>query len=303
MPRSFATMPPWSRFATTLATSGALLLAACGGGTAGTGASDANPVPSTAQTASTAPQAPPRQGATTAPQAAPTAVPQTLNGQLATPPRYGSKRGLHNLGNNCAIASTVQLLMHDADLREEAQHHVPQLQLDRLYAAYVSEHNTADKLDPIYQPGVVAPIRSLGFDTVRKGAWLDLLNLWTDPKGLGLPLTYVHSFAEVHLLREYGGQRIFALLPPPDAPHLPIPGVHKDTIPAYTSFADLPEPEAIQGLIYDTGGHYMAYIRVDDEWWRFNDAAVSRVEAHEMQRLQASGRRGIALVVYQPWVP
>ena len=303
MPRSFATMPPWCRFGTTLATSGALLLAACGGGTAGTGASDANPVPSAAQTASTATQAPPGQGATTPPQAAPTAVPLTQNGQRATPSSYGSKRGLHYRGGNCAIAATVQLLMHDADLRNEAQHHVPQLQLDRLYAAYVSEHNTADELDPIFQSGVVTPIRSLGFDTARQGSWLDIHSLWAHHDGLGLPLIYVGSFADVHLLRALEGQRIFTLLPPSDVPHLPIPGVHKQMVSPYASFADLPDPAEIQGLVYDTGGHYMAYIRIDGEWWRFNGAAVSRVEAHEMQRLQASGRRGIALVVYRPWVP
>jgi hypothetical protein len=199
----------------------------------------------------------------------------------------------------------VQLLMNDAGLRHEAQRLNPHLQLAQLYTAYVSEHNTDDELDPIYQSGVVGPIRSRHLDGTNDGEWLDVVSLWSGRGSLGMPLEFVlasPSVADELRTRRQAGDRAFAFIQyvPPD--YGPSSVVSPPTNP-YVNFADLPDPEQIQGLIYDTGGHYVAYIRVDGVWWLFNDASVSRVEERTMQQLQACERRGVVIVVYQALMP
>ena len=288
MPRLDATVPQWLSVRSALAAFGTLLLAACGGG-----AKPSTPPTSEAVVAQSAPS-----GSSTpllAPSTGAQAAPHPTASAAPPPRRSGAPHGLRNHGNTCAVSSVVQLLMHDDLLREQAQRLNANLLLDALHASYHGAPTTAAELDAVYTASVLNEIQRRYSAQEVPGQALDVVTLWSHSEGLGLPLAIVQDpLTEIPSQRAYAGERVFTLHP-------------RGTSPAeqagYASFADLPDPEQLRGFVYNTTGHYVAYVRIKGQWWRFSDEHLHHANEAEVAALRAQGQCGIAFAVYEPLVP
>ncbi|OIQ79119.1 ubiquitin carboxyl-terminal hydrolase [mine drainage metagenome] len=201
----------------------------------------------------------------------------------------GKVHGLRNHTNTCAIGSVVQLLMHDEPLRKQAQRSNPELHLDLLRDAYHGNSNAADELDAVYAANVLHPIQARYAKRAAPGSLIEAADLWSHADGLQLPLYFVADPPrEIPLQRREHGERVFGFL-----------AEGSGDGSGYVNFADLPERDQLRGLVYNAGGHYVAYVRVDGRWWLFNDSQAIAIDELRMHRLRANEGCGVAFVVYE----
>ena len=207
----------------------------------------------------------------------------------AAPRTIASPRGLRNHGNTCAIASVMQLLLHDEPLRLAAQRNNPELRLDLLHAAYYDASQTAADVDAAYATGVLHAIQRRYARQAAPGSLIEATDLWAHSEGLALPLQFVADPPrDIPRQRREHRRRVFGFFASGDG-----------SASGYVSFADLPMRDELRGLIYNAGGHYLAYVRIDRRWWQFNDGNATTVDEPRMHQLRAQGARGIACAVYQ----
>ncbi len=205
-------------------------------------------------------------------------------------PAAGNVHGLRNHTNACAIGSVVQLLMHDEPLRQQVLRSHPELGLDLLHAAYHDASKTADEIDAVYASTVLPALRRRYVKRAAPGTLIEAADLWSHAEGLDLPLLFVADPPrDIPQQRREHGERVFGFF-----------AFSSGDGSGYVNFADLPERDQLRGLVYNAGGHYVAYVRIDGRWWLFNDSQATAVDELRMHRLRAQDGRGVAFVVYQP---
>ncbi len=224
-------------------------------------------------------------------------VPPPSGGQDAAPAPQQAPRGLrgfHNFGNTCAISSLMQVLMHDADLRRQAQDTHPDAQLDVLHAAYIDDSIDPATFNAIYRYTTLSYLQRHHAARNRRGTVLDVTELWnrTDV-GLGLPLDFVMGIDQIDALRRQG-QRVIGFMLPTTATD------EFEGQSGYASYADLLEPNRLRALVVNTGGHFVSYVHIGTQWWYFSDSHLRRVSDEEVRGIRACERGGIVFAVYQP---
>lgn len=205
-------------------------------------------------------------------------------------PATRNAHGLRNHANTCAIGSVVQLLMHDDALRQQVLRSHPELGVDLLHAVYHDASKTEDEIDEVYASRVLPALQSRYAKRAEPGELIEAADLWSHDEGFQLPLFFVADAPrKVPQQRREHGQRVFGFI-----------SAGSGDGSGYVSFTDLPERDQLRGLVYNAGGHYMAFVRVAGRWWMFNDSEANPVDELRMRQLRAQDGRGVAFVVYQP---
>lgn len=295
--------PPGRKRLTWAALLCSCVLAACGGGeqSAGNAKDSGYAVPSRPADASTTSGARATPPSAAAHRAAWSAVdsrdstPSQQAGDLAQDPAQGL-RGLPNPDNDCFVNATLQLLTHLPGLREVALANLQNAQmapqhaaLQEFLAAY--ESGSAEQLHDRHHALLVQLRQLPGFPAADEPG--SLLDLWANAPdsptpGLDLPSATVVDLNQMQNL--YAQQhRVFSM------------GVHQVGQVQTNGPVDyqwLPHPEQLVAMVYNTGGHYIAFLRQHDQWWRLSDAQVQAIDLPQLQGLPIGAGQGFELVIY-----
>lgn len=193
-----------------------------------------------------------------------------------------SYSGLQNLGNSCYMNTALQLILHDDRLQQDIISNNPKARFQDFFVAYKS-----GSLIDIYanQRNIAEYIYSLPGQSPRMeiGSPLDVLfGNGVTFSGLGLKNNIIQNMAALHL---DGSSSIFTF-------YVNYPNITVD-------YNSLPYKNKIKGLIYNRGGHYVAYIKENNQWYLFDDSNVSVINEINLPLLTSNATQGIEVVSYE----
>ena len=232
-------------------------------------------------------------GRSTGPQVSAVAQGQALGGPVD--PQH--LHGLPNLGNTCFINAALQVLTHFPGLRAQALIAVDPPQMSLLRAALQGFFEAYDGHDAqAVNDALAAVVEQLGqlhgFPGIDEIG--SLLDLWGNAPtahphpGLGLPTTAVVSLNDLEAAYQTD-LRVFSMA---------VQQVGSVQTHGPVDYQWLPHPEHLAALVYNTGNHYIAYLRGAGQWWRLSDSQVQAVSVEHLQQLPIANGQGFELAVY-----
>ena len=205
----------------------------------------------------------------------------------ATNPTVSEVHGLSKVDNTGHLNAVLQMIINHPQLRSEAINNNPTAPFNRLFSAYDRHDLTA--LAVLHQQ-IVNYISSLpGMSSLGMA---------------GLPLKVLQGDSSSYSCGGLGMASSITVLDPATlggySPSYNIVLAFDNTIYNYATltYADLPDQNNIKGFIYNTGGHYVAYVRSSSSWYMIDDNNVSVINHAFLQRLSLGVTPGIEIVSF-----
>ena len=215
---------------------------------------------------------------------------------LAQPGVPQALRGLPNDSDNCFVNATVQLLAHFPALREVAlanlRHGGRTDQADAMAALFTAYAQGTDLEVRDHHAALLTSLRGLP-NFPAAGEHGSVLELWANAPdgaslGLQLPALAVVEFNQ--MVQGYQDhERVFTM---------GVPQVGHVATGGPVSYEWLPHAGQLAAMVYNSGGHYIAFVRHQDRWWSLNDSQVQAVDLPHLQGLPIGEGRGFELVIY-----
>ncbi len=200
--------------------------------------------------------------------------------------------GLSNLGNSCYINSALQLIVNNTNLRKIVISQNPAN--SQMFIDFFDAYDRADN----------ARVKS-----IHKQITQHIYSLPGMP-GAGHTASSVEVFYGDQLT--YNGLNIITSTLDPTNSNTFLSDVNNNLSSNIYSFAfhatsnnwstikysEIPLKERLYGFSYNSGNHYITYIKQDGEWYEINDSIVKKVDVKKLESLSKNQNTGIELVVY-----
>ena len=210
------------------------------------------------------------------------------NNGVTPNPGVSEVHGLSKVDDSGHLNAVLQMIINHPQLRSEVANNNPTAPFGNLFSAYDRHDSTA--LTFIHKQ-IFNYISSLP----------GMLSLGTS----GLPLKVLQGDNDYSY--SYGGLGMAGSISVVNPatwggynPSYNIILAFDDNVYNYTTltYADIPEQHKIKGFIYNTGGHYVAYVKGGSgSWYMIDDNNISVVDINSLQRLPLGATPGIEIII------
>ncbi|KVP61624.1 hypothetical protein WJ92_08530 [Burkholderia ubonensis] len=183
-------------------------------------------------------------------------------------------RGLPDLGNTCFINTALQLVVRSTERDAVIANETVDPAIRTLLEFYATAPSV--KLDEALSSAVDALRKRLEFSDGGSGFTVDVL------RALGVRLYPASDAAEIN--NALSNSTVFQLNGMPLA------------------YKELPSRDRLVAFDFNTGGHYVAYVKRGGDWYRIDDAQVTSVTEENLNMLPAYNSGGgltIEIAIYR----